>query len=336
MPADQKKRRMFMPGSMLDLDLQKLGIGEPDVVRQLREMNESIMKPFREHERMMRDLIAPLEQSRALMNASSGMTRLIDEMNRTSKIADVAMEPFRRQQKMVDDMLAAFRPQTSVFHEMALAAAFRPSAAERILQDAAQVLESFSIDRVTPTSVVINGDEVTFAEAEVEVQRAWTNNAALPPNKRVTATAKDLEQSSAHPIVRVLLLMFLTYVLGAMFESPIQTVTDPVTIPQAKRVVEWLQKNVPAVWPTPRVFDIRVVTGKAVAVRECDRRNSAQRGSLDIGDEVVVLEKRKDWMRVVAMDDEDLRGWVFSRYIKKVRLRDVEQSTHQSFSPRKQ
>jgi hypothetical protein len=166
---------------------------------------------------------------------------------------------------------------------------------------------------VTATGVTIDDEEISFVDAEEELVQVWSTTASLPDKERVAATSRELTATRQPP----LLLVLIAYLLSAMFESPIQTITAPVLVPRAQQVVKWLQANVPSIWAATRTPDIRTVTRESLEMRLCARRSSTKVGILYAGDRVEVLQKRKDWSLVVSVDDENAGGWVFSRYLER-------------------
>jgi len=314
--ADEKNRRRVL-GSTLDLDLKKLVPQEPDVIRQLRTAAESFDKTYRDP---MRSLMEPFERLQKMYEDPLGLKALQAQVNYGRQFAAV-LEPYRRYQQTMEQLIGRYQPYTPVFNEMALAGAFQRPTTERILAEAERLLTSLSVERISPTSVLIDGEELSLAEAEEEVQRAWEGTAALPLEQRVDAATATLTSTrSNRAILAFLVFSLLAGMFWAAAETPIQMISDPATKPVARRIVRWLQENYN--YPREEVpAELRVVTTNDLAVREHARQtNSRKLGTVNIGDVVEVLEKQKDWTLIVSVDDPDLRGWVFSRYLVKVRV----------------
>jgi hypothetical protein len=287
------------------------GLREPDAVRQMREMAESFAKSGDNYERMMRSLGASNEHTRRMFEEPASLR----ELRRHMQIGDELrrfMAPYREQQSSIDQMLTAFRPKTGAFEEL-LHAAFQPSAMLAFLAEADNVLKAFRISDIGPDGATVDGEEISFDNAEQELERVWGATAGLPAADRITATTRSASQSPAV----LLLVMLLGYVLGAMFESPIQTISDPVLLPRAKQIRKWLETNAPSVWATQLAPDVRTVTKDSLELRALPRRSSTKRGVLYADDRVEVLEKRKDWSLIVSLDDENLGGWAFTRYLAR-------------------
>jgi Bacterial SH3 domain len=317
--SDERKRREFVPRSLLDL--KKLGLQEPDSVRRMREAQNAIMKPYRDQRRMVRDLMEPFERTRELFEDSVGLKELQRQMNVTARFANDAMEPFRRQQKMVDSLLASFQPRSLVFNEMVLAGSLRShEEASKLMADLARILDPITIERVTADAVTIDGEEVSFEEAEQQIQHAWEETVALPEGLRYAAAAQRLAASKSKIGILSLILMLLCFLTDKAIESPVQVLTDPVTVPIARKMLKWLQNNVNFPVVEQPGVEIRIVSVNTLVIRQQAKKNSAKLGTLRLGDVVSVVEKRTDWTFVVSVDDEDVRGWVFSRYLLKVRV----------------
>jgi hypothetical protein len=47
-------------------DLRSLGFYEPDAIRQMRELAQTALNPYREHQQMMRNLLEPYHRAREL------------------------------------------------------------------------------------------------------------------------------------------------------------------------------------------------------------------------------------------------------------------------------
>lgn len=65
---------------------------------------------------------------------------------------------------------------------------------------------------------------------------------------------------------------------------------------------------------------LRFVTASSLNVRERNKKDSRKVGTLYFGDVVRIIEKRRNWTLVEwASEDKDVvvRGWIFTRYIKK-------------------
>lgn len=292
------------------IDMAKLGLTEPDVIRQMRESVEKFERPYRDHLRMIENITGPYMRARELFEEPPAMKALRQQAVVRDEVLK-AMAPYRQHQATMEELLKSFRPKTSIFEDV-MKVALQPSAATALFADAERILQSFRIDRATATGVTIDGEDISFTEAEQELKEAWSATEDLPPAQRIQAARARLEQARKQP---PLLLLLLAYILGAMFESPIQTISDPVLIPRAKLIRNWLQKNLPSIWlPTP---DRRTVIGASLDLRLTHRRNSTKVGTLYEGDEVEVLDKKKDWTLVVSVDDENVGGWVFTRYLDK-------------------
>lgn len=295
-----------------DYERMTRGLREPDAIRQMRGMADGFARPPRDYERMMRSLGEPYEHTRRMFEEPSGLRELRRHMHIGEELRRF-MTPYREQQSSIDQMLTVFRPQTAAFEEL-LNVAFQPSAMLAFLAEADNVLRAFSISDVNSGGGTVDGEEVSFDDAEQELERVWATTAGLPPTDRVITTTRSVSRSPAV----VLLLMLVGQILSSMFESPIQTISDPVLLPRAKQVLRWLETNVPSVWQAQVAPDVCVVTRNSLDLRGLPRRSSTKRGVLYAGNRVEVLEKRKDWSLVVSLDDEDLGGWVFSRYLAKI------------------
>jgi hypothetical protein len=260
---------------------------------------------------MTRSIVERSDAARNMIERSFG-GRLLREIAAPAFELQSLLLPYRPHQLDVDRILSAFRPQTSAFEHF-MTAALQPSAASRFLEDAQNILKTLRIERVTDTGVAVDGEEISFADAEEAFEEAWTRNAALPAEERVAATSREL-LAARQPSF---LLVVLAYLLSTIFASPIQTITDPILVPHAQRVVKWLQTNVPSIWVATRTPDVRSVTRNQLEVRLRARRASTKVGVLYEGDQVEVLDKRKDWSLVVSVTNEHLGGWVFTRYLSR-------------------
>ena len=151
------------------LNMKKLGLQEPEAIRQMRKMNEmaeSVLKPYRDHERMMRSMLEPYERARKMLDDPLGIRTLRQQMTISSEF-EKALTPYRQQQSTIDQMLRSFKPRTGVFEEL-MKAVLQPSATLTFLADAEKILKTFRIEKVTTSGVTINGEEISFGEAEDE------------------------------------------------------------------------------------------------------------------------------------------------------------------------
>lgn len=289
-----------------------------DPVRQMRELAESVAKPYRDHERMMRSVLEPFQRSQNLL-ADRAFLNALRQQATLERQFQPALSAYKNHEASLEKMFMSYRPQTAVFPEM-LTAALTSRAVVNFLVDAERLLDSLRVDRVTATGATVNGEEVSFAEAEKELEQVWAGTASLPADERLAATTTEAIQTHRFSV----LWLLLGYVLQAIFESPIQTMSDPVLVPRAQVARKWLQKNFPTVWLTTAIPDLRVVTRSSLDLRLLPRNNAARVGTLYEGDRVEVLSRQKDWTEVVSADDPNRGGWVFTRYLKRLPTADTE------------
>ncbi|MCK5057727.1 MAG: SH3 domain-containing protein [Candidatus Aminicenantes bacterium] len=66
------------------------------------------------------------------------------------------------------------------------------------------------------------------------------------------------------------------------------------------------------------LLNVRYISAGTLNVRVKNSRKSAKIGELHFGDVVYVITKKRDWSLVLYKnDDVEIKGWVFSRYLKK-------------------
>lgn len=159
---------------------------EPDAIRRMREMAERFTKPYRDYERMTRTVGAPYEHARPMFEEPASLR----ELRRHLQIGDELrrfMAPYGEQQSGVAQMPTAFRPRTGAFEEL-LHVAFQLSAMLAFLAEADNVLKAFSISDIGPDGATVDGEEVSFDNAEQELERVWAATAGLPAADPIAAT----------------------------------------------------------------------------------------------------------------------------------------------------
>lgn len=61
---------------------------------------------------------------------------------------------------------------------------------------------------------------------------------------------------------------------------------------------------------------------KDIPIYSSNRRDSTKMGNLFIGDEVQIIQKKKNWSKIKWIDEDtsqSISGWVFTRYLKVIK-----------------
>jgi hypothetical protein len=122
-----------------------------------------------------------------------------------------------------------------------------------------------------------------------------------------------------HPNAYVAFLIFYALFVSPVGELIVQQGWERFRAPKAvvaREVAKKIPENVAREWIAERSF----VTTSHLMVRECGARQCRKRGTLYQGDVVRVLKWSRSWSLIEYTEDGlTVRGWVFCKYLAKLR-----------------
>ena len=174
---------------------------------------------------------------------------------------------------------------------------------------------SIGSDSIEPESL---NKKLTDISDKILSEADGTNNLSLQ-------TFIQYFKSIEAPIIRkILFQMFLSVILAVasnVISYPLNNYIygggfeKRIVIKQISREIFNTSRN-------KEIATYRLVTADILHVRQAKKKKSSVVGYLRFGDVVKILKKGRHWSLVVLKDEENeiiLQGWVFSRYLKKIK-----------------
>lgn len=126
------------------------------------------------------------------------------------------------------------------------------------------------------------------------------------------------------PVIQAFIVFFFLHIFLPQLNNICSDILSPyvnevLTLPNKtkKEFVKHI-KQIPASSLGIDTSEIRFITGTNVRLRQNPSTSSAILDELDIGQIVTILNKKKNWIQVqVTYEEEQLMGWVFTRYTAK-------------------
>ncbi|EEF25760.1 conserved hypothetical protein [Ricinus communis] len=179
-------------------------------------------------------------------------------------------------------------------------------------------------DTVTVDSTRLSYYEIQQFVNEIS-DRAF-NRSSQRIDSAVAALIAEIHSLKNPPLEKFLSLLIYPIIVALIF-SIINPITDyyiKESLGSEKReAVKKIRKHVLA--STNEISELdsyRLVSRKYLDMRSTPSAKSPLLGRLQVGQVVMLIEKRKDWSLVAWSDDENevaIQGWVFSRYLEKFR-----------------
>lgn len=208
------------------------------------------------------------------------------------------------------------------------------------LVDGVSSLSTQSAPGTIGQSIAIEGDgyastisTINIAEVQAIVDRV-VDRAADQSSERLTpliaSIADELRSMKSSPLKTFFLTVIFPILLTAIF-----SILNPVADYYVKRALEDrshpttprevkknVRKNAP-LYAESRddLKPYRVISRRELTTHSHASSSSPAVANLQLGQVVVLLEKRKDWSRVAWRADDDssaLQGWVFTRYATRI------------------
>jgi hypothetical protein len=165
-------------------------------------------------------------------------------------------------------------------------------------------------------------EEHEAEQAAHAITQAPTTELTLPAAVAQIIAAIEAQRS---PVVRLTLLFFFWKLVDYIMSGIIGAVISqhmPQAAPQSPpQAIKSMKASVRASVESPSLLtEYRIVTAKALRVRQNPKSRSPQLGLLGFGKVVKLLRKDKDFALVLWRDTEsgtEIQGWVFARYLEK-------------------
>lgn len=124
-----------------------------------------------------------------------------------------------------------------------------------------------------------------------------------------------------HPTIQLVII----FIFLQIFLPQVNNITSNILTPYVQEIIltsdktsKGLVKEIKNISTSSFGIDVsnyRFITGTDVRLRQRPSTNSRALDELDIGQIVEVISKKKNWIQVkVTYEDEELTGWVFTRY----------------------
>jgi hypothetical protein len=185
------------------------------------------------------------------------------------------------------------------------------------------------------TEIAISGDNTITIDATVlscDEIRSVANEIA----DKVFGKVENLEEAVGEVVAAIQALRnpplqkILTWFVFPLIVGLLLAIVKPFTdfyieehLAPNRRQIQKIQKHViDSVGGGQHLDAFRLVSTAVLNVRSKPSNKAAILGKLRFGQVVVLVEKHKSWSLVAWSDDENglqLQGWVFSRYLEKIR-----------------
>lgn len=142
----------------------------------------------------------------------------------------------------------------------------------------------------------------------------------------ITGIAADIRALKNPALEKILTFLIYPIIIGLILSvvNPIMDYYIKKSLSAEKRETEKkIKKHVAMVVGDMGTLDsYRLISSKALNIRSKASRKSAILGQIYLGHIVVLVKKDKDWSLVTWSDNDSgvmIQGWVFSRYLSKLR-----------------
>lgn len=176
-------------------------------------------------------------------------------------------------------------------------------------------------------SLVVDGRTIRHEEIQSlvnEITNKALDTSVVRIEQALAVIVSELKALQSSPLQRAMTLLFLP-ILIALIMAVVNPIADYYIKESlgARKTEATVKKEIlSAVEDRAALEPFRLIIGKSLNVRVNPSAQSPIIGKLHVGQVVRLIEKRKDWSRVVWADDElgtVIQGWVFSRYLGKFR-----------------
>ena len=141
-------------------------------------------------------------------------------------------------------------------------------------------------------------------------------------NRLITEIQK-IKEPFIQRIIISILCPIIVWIIISFFNPLIDEIRDHLFIKDKRSAVKTVQQTIAKTEiPKNLLFDYRFVSADVLNVRSENNRKSMIVGKLYFGQIVNMIQKKKDWTLVEWQDNDGevtIRGWVFTRYLKKFR-----------------
>ena len=184
---------------------------------------------------------------------------------------------------------------------------------------AGQVFEISRVqDLVEQTLYQIGFDEKIYEQNELLITEIRT----------LITEVRNIKDSRLRTFVKVFLMPLLSAFILIFFTPQFHNISSIYFPINKKEVVKRVETRVLQLTDDDGLDknilnDYRIITARALNVRAKNKRNSRIIGKFYIGNVVKVIKKKKNWTLIEWKNNDDeilIQGWVFSRYLKRIKL----------------
>lgn len=198
------------------------------------------------------------------------------------------------------------------------------------LKEFAQVLPKGDIVFGADQTVSVRDRAFELTEIQALIDETLSRYSLPPIDKQTFETGMNRLvteiRKNKDPFIQRIILSFIVSLIVSFlvtFLNPIiDEIRDHYVVKDKRTVTKIIQKTIPRVEiSNDLLIGHRFVIADVLNVRDKGNRRSNLVGKLYFGQVVRVIEKRKDWSLIEWTDSDGesaIRGWVFSRYLKKL------------------
>jgi len=138
---------------------------------------------------------------------------------------------------------------------------------------------------------------------------------------KLSKEIKKSKETHFQKIIWIFICIFLSSIFGNPIETKLDELSNRFYKSNRAKITKHIKNEIPKLIEDETLLGhMRLVTDRVLNVRRRNYQRSLLLGKLYLGEIVFVIEKKKNWTLIQWQDEDNdlfIRGWVFSRYLKK-------------------